>query len=114
LQTVLWVGGVGYSNWKHFANGTRSLAKTLADLTRAEKCTTITQGKDLERAIRIVGGKVSHVTLGGSAAVTLLTGGALPGLAALDEVNIQTSITISFVKLVIRFAVAILDPLFAL
>lgn len=87
LQTVLWIGAVGLSDRKPFANGSLSLAETLSELTRAERCTSIVHGKDVEKALKSVCGQVSHVTLGGSAAVTLLTGGALPGLAALDEVT---------------------------
>ncbi|GAQ85336.1 phosphoglycerate [Klebsormidium nitens] len=84
-KTVLWVGAVGFSDRKSFANGTLSLAEIVSDLTWAGTCTSIVHGKDVEKALKSVRGKVSHVALGGSATVTLLTGGALPGLAALDE-----------------------------
>ena len=87
-KTVIWNGPMGVFEFEKFANGTNSIANTLASLSSAG-CCTIIGGGDSVAAVEQAGlaEKMSHISTGGGASLELLEGKVLPGVAALDEVG---------------------------
>ncbi len=85
-KTVIWNGPMGVFEFDKFANGTNSIATTLADLG-STGCCTIIGGGDSVAAVEKAGlaEKMSHISTGGGASLELLEGKVLPGVAALDE-----------------------------
>lgn len=85
-RTVVWNGPMGVFEIDAFAQGTLTLARTMAEVTE-EGGTTIVGGGDSASAVEMagVGDGVSHVSTGGGASLELLSGSRLPGLAVLDE-----------------------------
>lgn len=82
-KTVLWNGPMGVFEWDNFAQGTNAIAKAMAD----NSGTTIVGGGDSVSAVEKIGlgEKMSHISTGGGAALELLEGKILPGVATLDE-----------------------------
>ncbi len=87
-QTVIWNGPMGVFEFDKFANGTNSIATTLAELGN-KGCCTIIGGGDSVAAVEKAGlaSKMSHISTGGGASLELLEGKVLPGVAALDDIN---------------------------
>lgn len=85
-RTIVWNGPMGVFEFPKFAQGTVSLAKTLADCT-AQGATTIVGGGDSVAAVEQAGlaAKMSHISTGGGASLELLEGKVLPGVAALTD-----------------------------
>ena len=79
--SAFWNGPMGVFEWDTFANGTQRVARAMADAGGF----TVVGGGDSAAAIRELGldGDVGHVSTGGGAALELLEGRDLPGLAAL-------------------------------
>ena len=77
---------MGVFEFEKFANGTNSIANTLAGLS-SKGCCTIIGGGDSVAAVEKAGlaEKMSHISTGGGASLELLEGKVLPGVAALDE-----------------------------
>jgi len=82
-KTVFWNGPVGVFEIAEFAEGTRSLARVLANL----KATTIIGGGSTAEAVEELGltNRMSYVSTGGGASLELLQGKVLPGVAVLQD-----------------------------
>ena len=83
-KTVIWNGPMGVFENPILAEGTKSVAKALAD---AEGATTIIGGGDSAAAVQQLGfaPKMSHISTGGGASLELFEGKTLPGIACLNE-----------------------------
>jgi phosphoglycerate kinase len=81
--TVFWNGPMGVFEWPRFAEGTLAVARAVADCPGF----TVVGGGDSVRAVHEAGiaERIGWVSTGGGAALELLEGKELPGVAALPE-----------------------------
>jgi len=85
-QTILWNGTQGVFEWSSFANGTKSIANTVATRTKAGATTLIGGGSTAEAIYQMgLAGQMTHVSTGGGASLEFLEGKPLPGVAVLLE-----------------------------
>jgi phosphoglycerate kinase len=82
-KTVFWNGPMGVFEWPRFADGTKAVAQAVAEVDGF----TVVGGADSVRALHEAGlaNRVSWVSTGGGAALELLEGKELPGVAAIPE-----------------------------
>jgi phosphoglycerate kinase len=86
VKTVVWNGPMGVFEIARFAEGTRQVAQTLVNATKAG-ATTIIGGGDSAAAVESMGlaNDVTHISTGGGASLEMLEGKELPGLAAIQD-----------------------------
>jgi phosphoglycerate kinase len=82
-KTIFWNGPMGVFEWPRFAEGTKAVAEAVA---RAD-AHTVVGGADSIRALTELGlvDEVDWASTGGGAALELLEGKELPGVAAIPE-----------------------------
>ena len=84
-NTVLWNGPAGYFENENFANGTRSIAKTISKNTSERSLISVLGGGDTLSAINKSKNELSfsHLSTAGGAFLEYLEGKDLPGLSVL-------------------------------
>ncbi|MDQ3821953.1 MAG: phosphoglycerate kinase [Actinomycetota bacterium] len=80
-RTLFWNGPMGVFEWPRFAEGTRAVAEAVA----RSSAHSVVGGADSARALQELGlaDEVSWLSTGGGAALELLEGKELPGVAAI-------------------------------
>lgn len=84
-KTVVWNGPMGVFEMPSFAEGTRAVARAVAECGGV----TIIGGGDSAAAVEQLGfaDRVTHISTGGGAALEFLEGRVLPGVACLPDKN---------------------------
>ena len=82
-STIFWNGPMGVFEWPRFAEGTRAVAQAVAQ----SDAYSVVGGADSARALRELGleEQVSWLSTGGGAALELLEGKELPGVAVIPS-----------------------------
>ena len=82
-KTVVWIGPMGVFENPVLAEGTRAVAKALAETD----ATTIIGGGDSAAAVMQLGyaDKITHISTGGGASLEYLEGKVLPGIACIAD-----------------------------
>ncbi len=86
-KTILWNGPLGAFEIEPFDIATKGLAKTAAELTRANLAVSVAGGGDTVAALNVAGAAddFTYVSTAGGAFLEWLEGKELPGLAALNK-----------------------------
>jgi phosphoglycerate kinase len=82
-KTVFWNGPMGVFEWPRFAGGTKAVAEAVA----SADAHTVVGGGDSVRAVEELGlaERIDWISTGGGAALELLEGKELPGVAVIPE-----------------------------
>lgn len=88
-KTIVWNGPIGVFEFEKFAKGTRDIVNTLSNLD----ATVIVGGGDSAEVVHSMGNaeKMTHVSSGGGASLTLFEGKPLVAIKALEENYIKFS-----------------------
>lgn len=88
-KTVLWNGPLGAFEIKPFDEGTKRIAKFVAEQTQAGKMKSVAGGGDTVAALEAAGvaGQFTYVSTAGGAFLEWLEGKSLPGIEALSGVK---------------------------
>ena len=83
-NTLLWNGPMGVFEMENFANGTKTVAQSVAEATRQGAFSLVGGGDSVAAVNQMeLGGDVSYVSTGGGAMLEFLEGKELPGIAAI-------------------------------
>jgi phosphoglycerate kinase len=85
-RTIVWNGPMGVFEKPQFAEGTRTIAQAVADVTQTAKAVSVIGGGDSAAAVEQMGlsDKVSHVSTGGGASLEYLESGHFSTIDILD------------------------------
>jgi len=84
--TIIWNGPMGVFEMEPFASGTDKVARAIADAT-TRGAYSLVGGGDSASAVNMLGlnDRMSHISTGGGAMLTLLEGKPLPAITALES-----------------------------
>jgi 3-phosphoglycerate kinase len=85
-KTIFWNGPMGVFEKPRFADGTKEIARAVADAT-SKGAVSIVGGGDSVAAINLmgIGDMFTHISTGGGASLEFMEGRALPGVEALCD-----------------------------
>ncbi len=88
-KTIIWNGPMGVFEFPRFAEGTKAIAKEVADAGEKNGAITIIGGGDSAAAIIQLGfaDKMTHISTGGGASLEFMEGKILPGIDVLKDKN---------------------------
>ncbi|MGE5392390.1 MAG: phosphoglycerate kinase [Candidatus Saccharibacteria bacterium] len=85
-KTVVWNGPLGFIEKEKFAFGSKSIARTIASVTKRKAYGVVGGGETIEALnMAKMAEFIDHVSMGGGAMLEYLSGKKLPGISALEN-----------------------------